>query len=89
LTEWNLETSYQREQNFGIILYQRGIAHLVFGAGMCQVGLVFEIGAGVSNGLPTCEIDHVQLLILGWKRLMSLLRCPKELLRGSLRKLYL
>jgi hypothetical protein len=53
MTEWNLESSYQMEQNFGIILCQRGIAHLVFGAGMCQVGLVFEIGAGVSNELPT------------------------------------
>ena len=89
MTEWNLESSYQMEQNFGIILCQRGLAHLVFGAGMCQVGLGFEIGAGVSNELPTCDFDHVQLLILGWKRLKSLLRCQKEFLRGSLRKLYL
>jgi len=83
MTEWNLEPSYQMEQNFGIILCQRGIAYLVFGAGMCQVGLVFEIGAGVSNELPTRDIYHVQLLILGCRRLMNLLRCPKEFFRGS------
>jgi hypothetical protein len=47
------------EQNFGIILSRRGIAQLVFGAGMCQVDVVFEIGAGVSDELPTFDFDHV------------------------------
>jgi hypothetical protein len=87
LTEWNLDSSYQMEQNFGIILSRRGIAQLVFGAGVYQVGLVFEIGAGVSDELPTRDFDHVQLLMMGWKRLMSLLRRSKGFRRGSSRNL--